>query len=352
MSQAIRVLVVEDSPAQRELLVALLRASGEFNVVGTAEHGARAVQVALELRPDVIAMDIHLPVMDGYEATRQIMQRCPTPIVLVSNSSGDADQRSVQALAAGALAVVRKPGSPLAPGGAGERDSFLRTLRLMSGVRVVTRHAPRSTTPPAPRPAPASAPEILAVAASTGGPAALQTLLAGLGPAFPLPILIAQHIARGFTGALVDWLVSVVPQPIQVVAGDVRLQPGVVYFPPDDMHLVASGRNLAGARPGRPADRYCPSADTLFDSVAQVYGGRALGVIMTGMGDDGARGLGRLRALGATTFAQDEASCVVYGMPQAAVAAGAVSYTLPLGGLAGAVLAAAARAELQRARPS
>lgn len=352
MEQPVRVLVVEDSPAQRELLVALLKASGEFEVVGTAENGAKAVQATLSLRPSIIAMDIHLPIMDGYEATRQIMQRCPTPILMVSNSDGDADRRSVQALAAGALAVVRKPGNPLLPGGAEERDGFLRMLRLMAGVRVVTRHAARPAAPPAGAAAPAGAtPEVLALASSTGGPAALQALLSGLGPLFPLPILIAQHIARGFTVALTDWLATVAPQPIHVIAGDTRLEPGHIYFPPDDAHLVASGRNLAGLRPCRPAvDRYCPSADALFDSVAQAYGGRAIGAIMTGMGDDGARGLARLRALGAVTFAQDEASCVVYGMPRAAVEAGAVSFTVPLGGLASAILGAVAVVE-QRATP-
>lgn len=341
MDQPIKVLVVEDSPTQLELIVALLRASGEFEVVGTAMNGSAAVNQAAQLRPSVVAMDIHLPIMDGYEATRQIMQRCPTPIVMFSNSAGDADRRSMQALAAGALAVVRKPGNLLTSSGAEERSTFLRMLRLMAGVRVVTRHTPRvvPVLPPHLTPyAPAAIPEILAVASSTGGPAALQVLLTGLGANFPLPVVIAQHIARGFTTALVDWLASVVPQPVRVLNGEMRLVPGTVYFAPDDQHLLLKGRQLAGSRLNRPDDRYCPSADLLFESVAHCYGARAVGVIMTGMGDDGARGLIKMRQAGATTLGQDEATCVVFGMPHAAQLAGAVGWMLPLGGLAAAVL--------------
>lgn len=350
--QPIRVLVVEDSPTQRELIVAILKAAGGFSVVGTADNGGTAVSSTLALRPSVIAMDVHLPIMDGYEATRQIMQRCPTPIVMFSNSAGDADKRSMQALAAGALAVVRKPGGLLSATGTAERDTFLRMMRLMAGVRVVTRHTPRSVTPIS-MPAlttPGSPPEVVAVAASTGGPAALQTLLSGLGPVFPLPILVVQHIARGFTAALVDWLASVVPLPTRIVKAETRLLAGHVYFAPDDAHLVVSGRHLARPQPCLPDDRYSPSADLLFETVARFYGARAVGVIMTGMGDDGANGLARMRQAGAATFGQDEATCVVYGMPQAARAMGAVALTLPLGGLAAAVLTTVANVEPARMR--
>jgi two-component system, chemotaxis family, protein-glutamate methylesterase/glutaminase len=337
----IRVLVVEDSSAQRELIVALLRRAGGFEVVGTADNGSAAVTSTASLRPSVVAMDVHMPGMDGYEATRQIMQRCPTPIVMFSNSAGDADRRSMQALAAGALAVVRKPGSLLTASGVEERDNFLRMLRLMAGVRVVTRHAPRAPIVPAasPRVSGVAPPELVAVAASTGGPAALQVLLAGLGASFPLPVVVVQHIARGFTAALVDWLGSVVPLPVRIITGETRLLPGQIYFAPDDNHMAVVGRGVAAPRRCHADDRYCPSADILFETTAQIYGPRAIGVIMTGMGDDGARGMSKLRQAGAPTLAQDEATCIVYGMPQAARLAGAVAQTLPLGGLAGAVLA-------------
>ncbi len=352
MEQPIRVLVVEDSPTQRELIVALIRAAGGFTVVGTADNGGAAVSSTLAMRPNIVAMDVHLPIMDGYEATRQIMQRCPTPIVMFSNSSGDGERRSIQALAAGALAVVRKPGSLMSATGTAEREAFLRMLRLMAKVRVVTRHAPRVFPPITPPPMVGTGvvPEVVAVAASTGGPAALQTFLAGLGPTFGLPILVVQHIARGFTTALVDWLASVVPLPTQIVTTETRLQAGRVYFAPDDAHIIVSGRNLVKQQPCRPEDRYCPSADLLFETTARAYGARAVGVIMTGMGDDGTIGLARMRQAGAATFGQDEATCVVYGMPQAARAAGAVMLTLPLGGLAAAVLTTTAGVEQIRVR--
>lgn len=320
------------------LVVGLLRAAGQFDVVGTAMNGRDAIQATRTLRPQVVAMDIHLPLLDGYEATRQIMQQCPTPIVLISSSTGDADRRALDALAAGALAVVRKPGSPLHPASATDRDLLIRTLRLMAGVRVVTRHAPR---PAAPRPAvpivrrPLA---LLAVAASTGGPAALQTLLIGLGAQVPLPILIVQHIADGFTGALVDWLAGVVPQPLRIVEGETTLEPGHVYLAANQRHLSVPRRGIVASRVTGATDRYCPSADLLFASVAEVYGADSAGVILTGMGDDGARGLTALRATGAITFGQDAASCVVYGMPQAARKAGAVAHELPLEQLAPALL--------------
>jgi two-component system chemotaxis response regulator CheB len=327
----IRVLVVEDSRAQRELLVGLLRATGEFVVAGTANNGQEAIDATLRLRPDIVAMDIHLPVLDGYDATRQIMQRCPTPIVMMSGNDADATRRSVEARAAGALTFVHKPAANRPE----DRGTFLTTLRLMAGVRVVTRHAPRVV---APGPASNRSPLVLAIASSTGGPAALQTLLSNLGKQFPLPILVAQHIARGFAPALAEWLNSTVSLPIQVAQPQQRLAPGHVYLAADDHHLLACDRMTATLRPAAQEDRFCPSADLLFESVASSYGARAIGVVLTGMGDDGTRGLRALRAAGAATLAQDEASCVVYGMPRAAVAAGVISSVAPLSALAEMIL--------------
>lgn len=342
--QPIRILVVEDSPAQLALLVGLLRRSGCFEVVGTASDGRKAIAAAERLRPQVVAMDIHLPTMDGYEATRRIMERCPTPIVLISARESDAEQRTMQALAAGALAVVPKPGGAALAGDRAAEEQFLTTLRLMAGVRVVTRHARRPALAAAPAPAPphaaSASPAILAIAASTGGPAALQRLLSGLGPGFPLPVLVVQHIASGFAGALADWLASVVPLPVEVAQAPQRFAPGTVYLAPDDRHLVVAGPGHLGLAPNSAEDRYCPSADRLFASAARVYGARAIGVILTGMGDDGAQGLASMRAAGALTLAQDEASSVVYGMPRAAVEAGAVVRSAPLAALPLAVLAA------------
>ena len=354
-NQPIRVLVVEDSRAQRELLLALLRASRDFEVVGTATNGKEAIAEAQRLRPHVIAMDIHLPILDGYEATRQIMRQCPTPIVLIS-SQGDTAQRSIEALAAGALTVVSKPsGRTYADD---ERASFLTTLRLMADVQVVTRHSARlSTTTYQPlatdqlgssvagasylaqgrRRSPV-APKVLAIAASTGGPAAVQTVLRGLGTGFALPILVVQHIARGFAPALVEWLNNTLALPVRIAQQGERLYPGQVYLAPEDHHIVAHEAGAAGLRPMAAGDRFCPSADLLFETVARVYGAAAIGLVLTGMGDDGTRGLLALRAAGAPTLAQDAATCVVYGMPRAAVEAGAITRSEPLATIADTIL--------------
>jgi two-component system chemotaxis response regulator CheB len=342
--QPIRVLVAEDSRAQRELLVGLLRAAG-MDVAGTAGDGYAAIAEARRLRPDVIAMDIHMPGLDGYAATRQIMESCPTPIVLIS-SANDVSQRTVAALAAGALAVVPKPGGGDDPAQTFDRANFLTVMRLMADVLVVTRrpdkHPPLSVELAAPpgyadsHSIPSSA-RILAIAASTGGPAAVQMLLNGLGSNFPLPILLAQHIARGFVAPLAEWLSAATRLPVHVTAPNELLLPGHIYLAPDDQHMRVFVRDYAASRPLQPADRYCPSADVMFESVAAVYGQRAIGVILTGMGDDGARGLRALKTAGGRTLAQDEASCVVYGMPRVAVELGAVERVVPLAELARAV---------------
>jgi two-component system chemotaxis response regulator CheB len=180
-------------------------------------------------------------------------------------------------------------------------------------------------------------PQLLAIAASTGGPSALQTILLGLGADFRLPTLVAQHIARGFVEGMVSWLGRTTPLPIHVAQLGAPLLPGHVYLAPDEQHLLAGADGVAYLQPSTASDRYCPSADLLFESVAGVYGSRAIGVILTGMGNDGARGLATLRAAGSTTLAQDETSCVVYGMPQAAVAAGAVVRIELLSGLAASI---------------
>lgn len=180
-------------------------------------------------------------------------------------------------------------------------------------------------------------PQLLAIAASTGGPAAIQTILLGLGGDFRLPTLVAQHIARGFVEGMVAWLNRTTPLPVHVAQLGEQLLAGHVYLAPDEQHLLAGAGGVACLRPSAAGDRYCPSADLLFEGVAGVYSSRAIGVILTGMGNDGARGLAALRAAGSITLAQNEASCVVYGMPQAAVAAGAVVRIEPLNDLAAAI---------------
>jgi two-component system chemotaxis response regulator CheB len=166
----------------------------------------------------------------------------------------------------------------------------------------------------------------------------VQIVLSGLGSHFPLPILLVQHIARGFVEALVDWLNTTIPLKVVIAQPNQRMEPGVVYLAPDERHIFAFSKGYIGLRDNVATDRFCPSADVLFESMAQVYGSEAIGVILTGMGDDGARGMRSMRVRGGQTYAQDEASCVVYGMPHAAVSAGAVVRVAPLDQIAPAVL--------------
>jgi two-component system, chemotaxis family, protein-glutamate methylesterase/glutaminase len=335
--QPIRVLLAENSRARRDMLLGLLLASSDFEVVGTAGNGKAAIAEAQRLRPNVIAMDIDLPILDGYEATRQIMRQCPTPIVLVSNQD-DIAQSSSQALAAGALAVVRKPGARVSA--EDDRMALLTTLRLMADVRVVTRHVARAVaSAPAGDQRPALVvPKVLAIAASTGGPAAVHTVLHGLGANFPLPVLVVQHIARGFVPALAEWLNNTLAVPVRIAQPGERFLPGQIYLAPEDHHLVARDPGTAGLRPVAAGDRFCPSADLLFETVANVYGSGAIGLVLTGMGDDGTRGLLALRAAGGLTLAQDAVSCVVYGMPRAAIEAGAITRSASLATIANVIL--------------
>lgn len=347
-TNSIEVLVAEGSLPLQQLLITLLTRGG-FTVVGAVNSGRAALVAAERLRPDVIVMDVAL---SDAATTQQIMQRCPTPIVLVSSAAGDSGQGAVAAMAAGALAIVRMPGGLIHPDHARDRERLATTVRLMARVPVVTRFAPSANlsrsapTPPA-HPAKAQAaphppepmvqPRILALAASTGGPQTLQRMLCDLGADFPLPIVIVQHITVGFAATMAEWLTRVVPFQARVAQARETVQAGRVYLAPDSAHLTLNSQGQVVLPTPSPGERYCPSADRLFASIASAYGACAIGVILTGMGDDGAEGLHALRAAGGFTLGQDAESCVVPGMPVAAAKRGAVEQARPLAHLASAV---------------
>ena len=351
----IRVLVAEDSRTVRELLVALLAADPEITVVGEAETGLEALALAETLRPDVVTMDINLPALDGLEATRRIMERAPTRIIIVSSAVRGQAEASFEATRAGALAALAKPEGPGSPGFEESAAQLLRMVHAMSTVKVVRRWARRATPPdaapaelpPAPLPGLSDGrrPRLVAIAASTGGPAALHRILGELPRGYPLPILVVQHIAPGFVGALASWLDTNGRVRVQVAREGQALEPGHAYVAPDGRHLaVRAGAEGRIALPGAPpVGGFRPSGTVLFESVGEAYGGGAVGVILTGMGSDGVAGLARLRAAGGLVLAQDEASSVIYGMPREAVAAGVVHQVLPVGEIAG-VLAALSQA--------
>lgn len=344
-----RVLLAEDSPTVRHHLTSLINEVPGLQVVGEARDGREVVEMAETLRPDVISMDIRMPYMDGLEATRQIMARCPTPIVVVSSLLDDDIDLSFRALQAGALAVSPKPPSRQSPAFADHQRRLGNMLLAMAAVRVIRRWD-RVVTPEGVRDELARWPEIgraaarlevVVIGASAGGPSALGTLFSHLKGALPVPVLVAQHIPEEFIPGLIRWLDKASDLTVCVAEHDRLLQPGCVYVAPGRAHLglARQGTQLAAQLISEQGPhRYQPSVDVLFQSAAAVCGAGAAGVVLSGMGDDGAAGLLAIRRAGGYTFAQDQATCIVFGMPSAAIERGAVDQTLPLDQLARALL--------------
>lgn len=328
----IRVVVAEDSSTVRGLLVEILEADPEIRVVGQAKNGAEAVELAASLRPDLVTMDVHMPVMDGFAATKEIMVRAPTPILIVSSSaSGREVELSLNAMRAGALMMVAKPDNPGSPGFDARRQDLVAMAKAMAQVKVVRRWAARvGTTQPGRRAAPGAPVRLVAVAASTGGPAALQRILAALPGDFTAPIVVVQHIASGFVAGLAEWLSGSCNLHVKVAESGEPLRGRTVLLAPDDRQLGVGrdGRVVIADAP--PVNGFRPSGSYLFGSAAQVYGSSMVAVILTGMGSDGVEGLRAVKAGGGWVLAQDEASSVVYGMPGEAVAAGLADAVLPV----------------------
>lgn len=328
----LRILVAEDSPTARRLLVMLLNADPEITVIGEARDGAEAIELCKKLRPDLVTMDIQMPVMDGVEATRRIMIESATPVVMVSSLDPNDVRSSMHALNAGALAVLAKPAGPGTPRFDRDSRELITTIKAMAQVKLVRRWATAPMIRVAGLIPIALEPRQIAVVglvSSTGGPNALRSVLGALPADFAPPIMIVQHIAAGFAQGLAEWLTSTTKREVRLASDGERFVNNMVYIAPDDRHLeVSRDRLVVTASP--PVEGFRPSGTRLFSSLAAVFGARAVGVIMTGMGHDGVAGLLEMRDAGSAVLAQDEASCDIFGMPGAAVEAGAVTTTTPL----------------------
>lgn len=362
---AINVLVVDDSAVARMQLAHLLEADPQIHV-SAVNDGQAALDFLAEHTPDVILMDVTMPGIDGFETTRQIMEARPTPVVICSSATNPRDVATTfRVMEAGAVACVAKPAGREHADHEQLAAELRQTVRLMSEVRVVRRWA-RMRTAPAVSPTPPTPPRLptgeakhaageirfIGIGASTGGPPVLQMILGGLPKDLPVPILIVQHIAVGFLPGLAEWLRQTTGFPVHLGAHGVRPLPGNAYLAPDGFHmgLSASGHiHLAGEAPEgglRPAVSY------LFRSLADVCGPDAVGVLLTGMGVDGAAELKLMRDRGAITIAQDRQSSIVHGMPGQAIALGGATHVLPVEKVAGALLALVTRRNGRSVRPS
>jgi len=336
----IRVLVVDDSPLARDIITAILQEDPEIQVVGQAENGQIAVDLVADLRPDLVTMDIMMPVMDGLTAIQEIMAYHPKPILVVT-SSGEAEV-AYRAISNGALEVMQKPDMSAGPA---EWAGFARRVKLLSQVRVATHLRGRGVT--STRVLPVMAPSaleeggqdrIVAVGASTGGPAALSKLLTGLPPDLTAGVVVVQHIADGFVPGLVSWLSSVTILSVKAAEDGERIEPGTVYIAPTGSHTSVDRNGRLVLLQSPPVESQRPAVDVLFESVCREYKRRAIAVLLTGMGHDGARGLKAIRDAGGRTIAQDEASCVIFGMPRAAIEMEAAEQVLPLDDIPAAVV--------------
>jgi two-component system, chemotaxis family, protein-glutamate methylesterase/glutaminase len=335
----VRVLVVEDSPVMREFLLYILGSDPEIEVVGTAETGEEALEAVERIRPDIITMDVHMPKMNGFDTTRRIMETHPTPIIIVSGTLDVAETASVfRAIEAGALAVLPRPSGFGHPEHEQSAADFVQTVKLMSEVKVVRRwpHLRPGKTLPAASLSPQiqrrtaqTESQLVAIGASTGGPPALRIILSGLPKDFPFPILIVQHIAAGFTQGFAEWLAQSSGLPVQLSVHGQEVVPGQVYVAPDGVHMTVGIDRRIWLDTGEPENGLRPAVSRLFRSVAKAYGQSAIGVLLTGMGKDGAFELKLMREQGAVTIAQDKETSIVHGMPGEAIRLGGASYVLP-----------------------
>jgi two-component system chemotaxis response regulator CheB len=346
-----KVLIVEDSPIATAILKRILNAAPNIEVVGTAKTGVEALAMLARVQPDVICTDLHMPEMDGLEFTSEVMATYPRPILVISASVQDDDTRHVfELLQAGAVDIFPKPRAGLTADYEKIKEELIHKIRILSGVKVMTRRrktnsqttiskspslvsAPSAATPGAIAPIKA-----IAIGASTGGPQALQTIFSALPKNFPVPIICVQHISEGFLQGFLDWLNGHSRLSIKIADAGEYPQAGIVYFPPEKRHLEIDNQGRFRYSNAEPWSGHRPSVTVTMQSAASYYQKNVLGVLLTGMGRDGAEGMLAIANAEGWTIAQDRESSVVFGMPHEAIALGAAKQVLPLGAIAAALL--------------
>ncbi len=329
----IRVLVVDDSALMRRMIADLLESSPVICVVGAARDGEEAVAKTETLRPDVITLDVEMPGVDGLTALARIMARRPTPVVMLSSRTRRGAQETVRSLALGAVDFVCKPSGPISMEIEGIRDTLCAKVRMAAGARVLPASVTPTGTPGGPAaslPPVSSADCVVAVASSTGGPRALEAILPRLPTDLPACLLIAQHMPEGFTAALAARLDALSPLAVREAADGDPIAAGCVLIAPGGRHMLVGPAGRVRITRDPPVRGARPAADPLMASAAAAYGTGCIGVVLTGMGRDGAEGARAVRRAGGATIAQEESTCVVYGMPRAALERGAVDAVLPL----------------------
>lgn len=329
----IRVVLAEDSQTLQELLRSLLEADSGIEVVGMACDGQQALAMTRQKKPDVVVMDVNMPVMNGLDATRCIMSEVATPIVIVSATLDVREvEVSMAALDAGALTILPKPHGPGSDAFTEDSRRFVAAVKNLAGVKMVTRRRARVMSDRLAVEAPSLPVKVrlVAIAASTGGPMALGKILGQLPQDYPAPILIVQHISAGFVAGLADWLDSLSAVRVKVAENDERLSPATAYLAPDDHHLGVSTSGRIRLSEADAVRGFRPSASWMFASVANAFGRSAVAVVLTGMGADGLEGLHSIRGQGGQVIVQDEESSIVFGMPKAAIEAGLADSILPL----------------------
>ncbi len=345
--EPVRILVVDDSAFMRKAIAQMLQSDPEVTVIDTARDGIEAVEKTCHLRPDIVTLDIEMPKMNGLEALKIIMEKCPVPVLMVSSLTNEGAQATLDAMDLGAVDFIPKNLTDLSANIIKIKEHLLEKVKLIARTR---KQAPKILSRPLPKP---SLPcrssfagdrkiAVVAIGTSTGGPKALQEVVAQLPENFPVGIVVAQHMPAAFTGPFAERLNGLSAVEVREACDGDVVRPGLVLIARGGRHMRVHRRGALETRvviDEQPREAlYKPSVNELFGSVAEFYPGRALGVILTGMGDDGLDGVRAIKKTGGKAFAQDETSCVVYGMPRAVVEYGLADKVLPLSNVAGEIV--------------